>query len=250
MNERQCYGYFDAVSAAAISSSTLFVRGRGRTASVFLGRVGIGEVHKVLSLSLQGGARVLDFGCGTRPYEPWFAAAGAHYRGGAELDAAHEARIRSDGTLDRGDAEYDVVASFEVLEDVWNIGTYLGGARRILRRGAMLPLSTHGTWLYHRHPHDLRRWTAERLLREIESRGFNLVAMFPVIGPMVWATVLWLRGARHFLSKISWLARTIWALVAVLMNVRSWIEDRMTLKPSRQMTPASTSACSVWRVEL
>jgi len=44
------------------------------------------------------GARVLDFGCGARPYERWFAAAGARYRG-ADIDGAHEVRIRDDGTI-------------------------------------------------------------------------------------------------------------------------------------------------------
>src|SRR3989442_8103658 len=79
-------------------------------------------------------ARVLDFGCGTRPYEAWFAAAGARYRG-ADLDAAHEVRIRDDGTLDCADGEYDLVPSFPVLEHVWDLGTYLGQTRRALRPG-------------------------------------------------------------------------------------------------------------------
>jgi 2-polyprenyl-3-methyl-5-hydroxy-6-metoxy-1,4-benzoquinol methylase len=92
------------------------------------------------ALGLQG-AQTLDFGCGARPYEPWFAAAGARYRG-ADIDAAHEVRIRSDGTLDCGDAEYDVVASFQVLEHVWDLATYLGEARRVLRKGGRLLLST------------------------------------------------------------------------------------------------------------
>ena len=35
------------------------------------------------------GARVLDFGCGTRPYEPWFADAGAQYRG-ADIDVPRD----------------------------------------------------------------------------------------------------------------------------------------------------------------
>jgi SAM-dependent methyltransferase len=178
------------------------------------------------ALGLQG-AKALDFGCGTRPYEPWFAAAGAHYRG-ADIDAAHEVRIRNDGTLDCGDAEYDVVASFQVLEHVWDIDTYLGEARRVLRKGGRLLLSTHGTWLYHPHPHDFRRWTAEGLLREIESRGFKLVTMFPVVGPLAWTTVFRVLGTAHILHKIPLLGRAICAFVTVLMNIRAWIEDRMT----------------------
>lgn len=177
-------------------------------------------------LKLQG-ARTLDFGCGTRPYEPWFAAAGVHYRG-ADIDAAHEVRIRNDGTLDCGDAEYDLVASFQVLEHVWDLATYLGEAHRVLRKGGRLLLSTHGTWLYHPHPHDFRRWTAEGLLREIESRGFKLEVMFPVVGPLAWTTVFRILGMGHFLRKIPLLGHAICALVTVPMNIRAWIEERIT----------------------
>ena len=173
------------------------------------------------------GARVLDFGCGTRPYEPWFAAAGAHYRG-ADIDGAHEVRIAADGRLGCADAEYDVVASFQVLEHVWDLATYLGEARRALRPGGRLLLSTHGTWLYHPHPGDYRRWTAEGLQREIESRGFRLVRMEAVVGPLAWATVFRSLGAAHFLKKAPLLGPPLAGLAALLYNARAWLEERIT----------------------
>src|SRR5437870_4095393 len=147
-------------------------------------------------------ARVLDFGCGTRPYEAWFAAAGARYRG-ADIDAAHEVRIRDDGTLDCADGEYDLVASFQVLEHVWDLGAYLGEARRALQPEGWLLLSTHGSWLYHPHPHDYRRWTAEGLQREVESRGFRLVRMEPVVGPLAWTTIFRSLGVAHVLKPLA-----------------------------------------------
>jgi SAM-dependent methyltransferase len=174
------------------------------------------------ALGLQG-ARVLDFGCGTRPYEPWFAAAGATYRG-ADIDGAHEVPIRADGTLGCADAEYDLVASFQVLEHVWDLATYLGEARRALRPGGWLLLSTHGSWLYHPHPHDYRRWTAEGLQREVEARGFRLVRMEPVVGPLAWTTVFRSLGAAHFLKKVPLLA----AVAATAYNARAWLEDHIT----------------------
>src|SRR5207237_1168333 len=86
-------------------------------------------------------ARVLDFGCGARPYERWFADAGSHYRG-ADIDGAHEVAIKPDGSLASADGEYDLVASFQVLEHVWDLGAYLGEARRALRPQGWLLLST------------------------------------------------------------------------------------------------------------
>jgi SAM-dependent methyltransferase len=172
------------------------------------------------------GARVLDFGCGTRPYEPWFAAAGAQYRG-ADIDGVHEVRIAPDGTLDCPDAGYDVVASFQVLEHVWDLASYLGEARRALRQDGHLVLSTHGSWLYHPHPHDYRRWTSEGLRREVEAHGFRLLRMEPVIGPLAWTTVFRSLGAAHVLKKLP-LGGALCAASAVLYNLRAWVEDRIT----------------------
>jgi len=173
------------------------------------------------------GARVLDFGCGTRPYEAWFAAAGAQYRG-ADLDGGHEVRINTDGTLGCADAEYDLVASFQVLEHVWDLARYLGEARRALREDGWLLLSTHGTWLYHPHPTDYRRWTAEGLQREVESHGFRLVRMEPVVGPLAWTTIFRALGAAHALKKVPLLGPLLAGLAAVPFNARAWLEDRIT----------------------
>jgi SAM-dependent methyltransferase len=178
------------------------------------------------ALALQD-ARVLDFGCGSRPYEPWFAAAGARYRG-ADLDGAHEVRIQADGTLACGDGEYDLVASFQVLEHVWDLARYLGEARRALREDGWLLLSTHGTWLYHPHPTDYRRWTAEGLQREVEAHGFRLVRMEPVVGPRAWTTIFRSLGAAHALKKVPLLGPLLAGLAAVPFNARAWLEDRIT----------------------
>jgi SAM-dependent methyltransferase len=172
-------------------------------------------------------ARVLDFGCGTRPYEAWFAAAGARYRG-ADIDGGHEVRISADGRLDCADAEYDGVASFQVLEHVWDIDGYLGEARRALRPEGWLLLSTHGSWLYHPHPADYRRWTAEGLQREVESRGFRLVRMEPVVGPLAWTTIFRSLGMVHALKPLPLVGPSLAAFAAALLNARAWIEERIT----------------------
>jgi SAM-dependent methyltransferase len=173
------------------------------------------------------GARVLDFGCGTRPYETWFAAAGARYLG-ADIDGAHEVRIGDEGRLECADAEYDGVASFQVLEHVWDLDRYLGEARRALRPEGWLLLSTHGSWLYHPHPADYRRWTAEGLQREVESRGFRLVRMEAVVGPLAWTTIFRSLGMAHVLKPLPLVGPLLAALAATLLNARAWLEDRLT----------------------
>jgi len=177
-------------------------------------------------VSLQG-ARVIDLGCGTRPYESLFAAAGAHYQG-ADIAGQPDITIRADGTVAAPDGQYDVVASFQVLEHVWDVATYLREARRLLKPGGWLLLSTHGTWLYHPHPGDYRRWTAEGLRREVEAHGFRLEKMLPVVGPLAWTTVFRSLGACHALKKLPLLGTLLASSAAALFNGRAWIEDRIT----------------------
>lgn len=184
------------------------------------------------------GAEVIDFGCGARPYERWFTAAGARYRG-ADIDAEHEVRVRADGTLACGDAACDVVASFQVLEHVWDVGAYLREARRVLRPDGRLLLSTHGTWLYHPHPGDYRRWTSEGLRREIEGQGFSLVRMEPVVGPLAWTTVFRSLGLAHFLKRLPMIGAPLVAVAATVFNARAWLEEWIT---PHEIT--ATNACT------
>jgi SAM-dependent methyltransferase len=173
------------------------------------------------------GARVIDFGCGTRPYEDWFTAAGATYHG-ADLDAAAEIAVRADGTLSAGNGEYDLVASIQVLEHVWDVGVYLREARRVLKPRGWLLLATHGSWLYHPHPHDYRRWTAEGLRREVQAQGFTLERLHPVVGPLAWTTVFRSLGAAHALSGVPLLGRLLAPAFAAAFNLRAWMEDCVT----------------------
>ena len=183
------------------------------------------------------GARVLDFSCGTRPYEPWFVAAGARYYG-ADIDPGHEVAMRPDGTLVAADASFDMVASFQVLEHVWDLATYLGEARRVLKPGHWLLLSTHGTWFYHPHPGDYRRWTAEGLRREVEAQGFELLEMRPVVGPLAWTSILRSFGLAYALRRPPLAGGALRAAATLLYNLRAWLEDAITPEQVR-----SENAC-------
>jgi len=173
------------------------------------------------------GSKVLDFGCGTRPYESWFTAAGAEYRG-ADIDREEEVPVRTDGSLDAGDAQFDMVVSFQVLEHVWDLETYLREVRRVLKRDGTFLVSTHGSWLYHPHPGDYRRWTREGLRREVETRGFRLITMHPLVGPLAWTTVFRALGYSHFLKKIPLVGCALSGAAAVLLGMKAWLEDRIT----------------------
>lgn len=173
------------------------------------------------------GARVLDFGCGTRPYEAWFRSAGADYQG-ADIDGGHEVQLRADGSIAAAAATFDMVASFQVLEHVWDLATYLGESHRVLKPGGWLLLSTHGTWFYHPHPGDYRRWTAEGLRREIEAHGFKLLEIRPVVGPLAWTSILRSFGAAYLFRRVPFAGSALCAATAFFYNLRAWLEDGIT----------------------
>jgi SAM-dependent methyltransferase len=114
-----------------------------------------------------GGKRVLDVGCGVKPYAPFFARA-ATYVG---VDVADNAAADLEGTVEDlpvEDASFDVVLCTQVLEHVDDPARAVRELRRVTAPGGRVLASTHGVQIYHPNPQDLWRWThtgLERLFR-------------------------------------------------------------------------------------
>lgn len=183
-------------------------------------------IEKLASQVAAAGQRAIDFGCGSQPYRPIFDSRGLTYTGADFADA--EVRIDQSGRVALPEASADLVLSFQVLEHVRDVGQYLGEAARLLRRGGWLILSTHGTWLYHPHPEDHRRWTREGLLAELARYGFETTECVPVLGPLAWSTVLRLTCAYQACRRIPLLGAPLGALLALIMNARGLLEERIT----------------------
>lgn len=173
------------------------------------------------------GAVALDFGCGSRPYEPLFTAKGVRYLG-ADFDGTPDIAIDAGGRVDAADQSCDLLLSFQVLEHVRDLQTYLAEARRVLRPDGWMMLSTHGTWLYHPHPEDHRRWTRDGLINDISAQGFSVVECVPIVGPLAWTTIIRLTCACYALRKIPVVGWTIGRLLALIMNLRAMIEEAIT----------------------
>lgn len=129
----------------------------------------------------QIGGRILDYGCGHKPYAPLFSQATQYL--GADFGANPGADVILDdsGELPPQILAFDAVTSFQVLEHVPNVDVYLKNCRRALNsQGGTLLLTTHGIWEYHPCPHDLYRWTHEGLAVTLQRSGFSTIAMEPV----------------------------------------------------------------------
>jgi SAM-dependent methyltransferase len=179
------------------------------------------------------GDQIVDLGCGGMPYRSFFEIRGCTYLG-CDLDDAAPVRIEPGLPVPLPDRSADGVVSFQVLEHVWDLPWYLGECHRLLRPNGWLLLSTHGAWLYHPHPTDFRRWTADGLEKELSDRGFRVERIMGLVGPLAWTTQFRLLGYREVLRRIPLLGGFLTGTFASLMNLRMRLEDAITPRAIEQ----------------
>jgi SAM-dependent methyltransferase len=114
------------------------------------------------------GLRVLDVGCGVKPYEPFFAEAAA-YVGVDVVETPYADLVGPAEALPVDDASYDLVLCIQVLEHVDDPRRAVEELWRVTRPGGRVLASTHGTQIYHPSPADHWRWTHSGLARLFES---------------------------------------------------------------------------------
>ncbi|MBD2306192.1 methyltransferase domain-containing protein [Chroococcidiopsis sp. FACHB-1243] len=178
--------------------------------------------HLVESELLVPGEKVLDYGCGNKPYESLFKQKfdlyiGADFPGNDRAEIA----VGCQGQLPIADASIDCVLSSQVLEHVEQPQVYLKEAYRVLKPGSALVLSTHGIWRYHPDPCDYWRWTAAGLQREIVQAGFEIVSVQSVFGMASAGLQLWQDATEE---KIPGRLRKFY--IWLLQRAIAWMESR------------------------
>ena len=126
--------------------------------------------------------RVLDFGCGSKPYENLFRRA-SHYAGVDFVSSGHDHKdskvdVFWDGAnLPFGDSSFDSCVSTEVLEHVADTDLVLRELHRVLAPGGNLLVSTPFFFREHEAPHDFYRFTSYGITEVLERNGFELVSV-------------------------------------------------------------------------
>jgi SAM-dependent methyltransferase len=124
------------------------------------------EAHEVL-----GSYRLLDVGCGQKPYEPLFAPFATAFVG---VDRVENPRADLRGSVEAlpvSDASFDVVLCNQVLEHCDRPGQAVRELRRVTAPGGRVLASTHGVMPYHPSPTDYWRWTHAGLERLFQENG-------------------------------------------------------------------------------
>lgn len=133
--------------------------------------LGLGEFFP----QLQG--RVLDVGCGQKPYQSLVPA--LEYVG-VDIESEVTRRLRAadvfyDGRrLPFGDRSFDGVLCSQVLEHVFTPAEFLQEIHRVLRPGGVLLLATPFAWDEHEQPHDFARYSSFGLKALLERHGFEV----------------------------------------------------------------------------
>jgi SAM-dependent methyltransferase len=187
---------------------------------------------QALAPELRG--RVLDIGCGTRPYENLTAA--KEYVG-LELDTPEnrqnkKADVFYDGrALPFPDGSFDAVICNQVLEHVFEPDAFVREIARVLRGGGRLLLTVPFVWDEHEQPRDFGRYSSFglsallarnglRVLRQ-EKTAADVKALFQLVNAYLYKITV-TRSA--YLNLI--VALVLMAPVNLLGSVLAWVLPR------------------------
>lgn len=142
----------------------------------------LGTIHRGLYRRLEQNrhllhGRLLDLGCGDRPYERLARDAGATWQ--VAVDRLElSPRVAADAlALPFLDGAFDAVLMTEVLEHVPEPGRALNEVARVLSRSGALVLTTPWAWPLHEEPRDFYRYTPWGLRHLLSTAGFRRVSV-------------------------------------------------------------------------
>jgi SAM-dependent methyltransferase len=177
---------------------------------------------------------LLDVGCGERPYDHIFQpyvsrAVGLDVVPGPKVDFVAPA-----DQLPFRDGSFDCVTCTQVLEHTPHPAAVVSEAYRVLRKGGVAFISTHGTARYHPNPEDYWRWTHAGLCELFTSAAaWSHVAVYPNGGTA--AALLYLVAHEYHAAARRLRLLPVALGLTITFNAIAWRLDRtlMRLRPTR-----------------
>lgn len=188
-------------------------------------------IRNLEAISNHIGGRVLDVGCGVKPYsfviEPYadeyigLDCENATY-GKSKVDVVGNAEI-----LPFPDSSFDTVVSFQVIEHLPEPIAFFNEAFRVLKSGGKLITASPFQFGLHEEPRDYYRFTPYGLRYLAEKAGFDVISIEPSGGFWTIWTVRLNYFIRHYTPHR---LRFIWNPFFYIDQVMADILDRIFVK--------------------
>lgn len=138
-----------------------------------------GLFRKISFYAPQLKGKLLDFGCGEKPYQSLFTQVssytGLDYQGEGHDHQNENVDVFYDGkTIPFSDESFDAVFSSEVFEHVFGLAQILPEISRVTKPGGQLLITCPFAWEEHEMPVDYARYTQFALKDMLEKNGYDI----------------------------------------------------------------------------
>lgn len=135
--------------------------------------------RNIRKFSTRLNGKLLDFGCGRKPYENLFHV--SEYTGVDLRDSGHDHRNSKADVYYNGrnlpfsDETFDALFCSEVLEHIFNPDEILPEINRVMKKGAPALITVPFCWNEHEMPFDYARYSSAGIRNLLERHGFDVV---------------------------------------------------------------------------
>ena len=147
----------------------------------FIARYRLLERVKNFARMNAGGKKILDVGCGIKPYAKLFpndSYTGIDIRGGGHSDSQKMVDKFYDGEhIPYGDNEFDIVICTQVFEHAVKLKELIEEIRRVLKHDGILFFTMPFVWPEHEAPYDFRRYTRFAHQKLLDDNDFNQISI-------------------------------------------------------------------------
>lgn len=173
------------------------------------------------------GGVMLDFGCGSKPYQSLFKVdkyVGLDYDGEGHSHENEQIDYYYDGkTIPFDDNTFDSVFTTEVFEHVFNLPEILPEIRRVMKKDALILITCPFAIAEHETPVDFGRYSSFGLKHLMETNGFEIVVQEKLGNSIEVITQFWLSyldiHIMNHLKKIPFLGNGIEIIHSTILNV-------------------------------